>query len=279
MNRARQLLVDAEKRHGCLLSVGLEPCREYLAPGFADTPAGHRDYLRAIIDATHDHAAAYKANAAFFEALGAPGMVLLEELRAMIPADALFILDAKRGDIGSTATHYARAAFDIVQADAITLNPLMGRDSAEPFLSYEDRLCFFLVLTSNPGADDFLLRDHLYMKLAHEIRGWDRGGNVGFVVGATRPSFVSDIRELAPEVPFLVPGVGAQGGDAEATLRAGRQRGLEASSGLIFHATRSLLPTAKDAGRDVVETIRERTAQLCDQLRAANARAHSNAEG
>lgn len=274
MNRARQLLIDAQARFGCLLSVGLEPCAEYLAPGFDDTPAGHRDYLRAIIAATADHAAAYKANAAFFEAMGTPGMALLEELRGMIPADRLFILDAKRGDIGTTALHYARAAFDLVRADAITINPLMGRDSAEPFLSYEDRLCFFLVLTSNPGANDFLMQDQLYMRLAGQIRTWDRGGNVGFVVGATRPSFVSDIRELAPDVPFLVPGVGAQGGDAEATLKAGRQRGPDAFSGVLFHATRSLLPGPSDAGRDVVEVIRTRTERLSALLRGADVQPH-----
>jgi orotidine-5'-phosphate decarboxylase len=266
MTSARGKLREAEKRHGALLSVGLEPAPEYLPEGFPPTIAGYRQFLTAIVTATRDIAAAYKFNLAFFESLGPDGWQLLHDIRAILPDNALIVADAKRGDIGSTAKHYARAVYEHLGVDSVTLNPLMGRDSAEPFLAYRDKLSFFLVLTSNRGADDFLLQDGLYRRIASTITKWGSSEHVGFVVGATRPDYLAEIRSLAPQTVFLVPGVGAQGGDAAAVMRNG---GIsDSESGLLIHATRSLLPEAGETG-DPVEIIHRRSIETLNLLKEA----------
>jgi len=264
MTTPREKLRAAEERHGALLSVGLEPAPEYLPDGFEPTMAGYRSFLSLIVAATEGLAAAYKFNLAFFESLGPEGSRLLHDIRAMLPDDALVIADAKRGDIGSTARHYALAIYDQLAADSVTLNPLMGRDSAEPFLAYPDKLTFFLVLTSNPGADDFLLRDGLYRRIAETVTQWGSPEQVGFVVGATRPDFLSEIRALAPKTMFLVPGVGAQGGDVDAVMRNGRIS--EAESGMLIHATRWLLPVKGEPG-DPGSIIRQHAEDTLAMLR------------
>ncbi len=266
MTSGRDKLREAEQRIGALLSVGLEPAPEYLPAGFEPTIAGYRAFLSIIVEATRDFAAAYKFNLAFFESLGPDGWHLLHEIRALLPDNALIIADAKRGDIGSTAKHYAKAVYENLAADSITLNPLMGRDSAEPFLAYSDKLAFFLVLTSNPGADDFLLRDNLYQRIAETITQWGSADQLGFVVGATRPQYLAEIRALAPQNTFLVPGVGAQGGDAAAVINNGRISKSE--TGLLIHATRSLLPAKDDKG-DPAAIIRRRTEQTLNLLKEA----------
>lgn len=230
-----------------LLSVGLEPSRAYLPAGFDDSIEGHERFLRIIIDATADLAAAYKFNLAFFESLGPRGVDLLYRLRDALPPAAFVIADAKRSDIGTTAQHYARALYDDLRADSCTVNPLMGRDSCDPFLAYEKKLTFFLVLTSNPGARDFLIPGGLYAAIARALVSWNTHGNAGFVVGATNPDHVSEIRALAPGVPFLVPGIGAQGGELDAVASLGCRQGA-GFPGLLFHVTRGLLPQAGDEG-------------------------------
>ena len=202
---------------GSLLCTGLDP----------DTSTAtslERD-VRELVDATAGFVCAYKPNAAFFEQHGSRGFAVLEGLRDAIPPQCLLILDAKRGDIGSTAAAYARAAFDVVGADAVTVNPLLGRDSVAPFLEREGRGVLLLARTSNPGAAAFLdARDEggapLYERIVREASGWADPGVVGFVVGATAPAAVAEVRALAPEAPLLLPGVGAQGGDLVATVRA-----------------------------------------------------------
>ncbi len=258
----------AQRRTAGLLSIGLEPSPEYLPAGFEPTIAGFEAALRLIIDATRDLACAYKFNLAFFESLGSPGAALLERVRAAVPAEALLIADAKRGDIGSTAKHYARSLYDVLGADAATVNPLMGRDSAEPFLAYQSKLTYFLGLTSNPGAADFLLPGGLYRSIATAVADWNTAGNCGLVVGATRSDHVAEMRALAPHVPFLVPGVGAQGGDLEAVLRHGAI-GAEAP-GLLIHVTRGVLPAPDDKG-DAGEIIRRRAIQWRDRTGSAAA--------
>ncbi|MCA9312229.1 MAG: orotidine 5'-phosphate decarboxylase, partial [Phycisphaerales bacterium] len=177
---------------------------------------------------------------------------------------------AKRGDIGSTARMYARALFDHLGADAVTVNPLMGRDSAEPFLDYTDRLTYFLVLTSNPGASDFLLVDGLYRRIAAALTFWAEHGNAGFVIGATRGDEIREVRHLGRDVPFLVPGVGAQGGDLERVIELGARAdsvGDESvDPGLLFHVTRGVLPDP-ESGEDVGEAIRARAIAWRDRLR------------
>lgn len=266
MTTSIQKLRDAQTRTGSLLCVGLEPCPEYQPKGMPCNLEGYEEALRRIIQATEGLVCAYKFNVAFFESLGWEGAELLYCIRDLIPDDVLLIADAKRGDIGSTAKHYARALYDQLGADAVTLNPLMGFDSAEPFLAYETKLNFFLVLTSNPGAADFLLPDGLYKKIGRKVVDWDQQHNCGFVVGATWPERVGELRAIAPNVPFLVPGVGAQGGEIGRTLEAG-SLASGTPGGLIFHVTRGILPRDEDTG-DIVTIIRNKTEKWRDQIRA-----------
>jgi orotidine-5'-phosphate decarboxylase len=264
-------LQAAAARTGGVLSVGLEPSPDYLPAGFAPTFDGYASFLKLIVEETRDLACAYKFNLGFFESLGVDGARLLEQTRALVPDDAFLIVDGKRGDIGSTAQHYARACFESLGADAATVNPLMGRDAAMPFLEYTDKLTFFLVVTSNPGAGDFLLVDGLYRRIARHVVGWAEHGNAGFVVGATRADRVEEVRNIAPEVPFLVPGVGAQGGEIDAVVQSGR--GDAAHPTLLFHVTRGILPQADDP-RDAGQVIRERAEGWLENIRSAM-RSHS----
>jgi len=265
---AAEKLAEIQRRTGSVLSAGLEPCSEYLPRGFEPTIKGYESALRTIIDATAGLVCAYKPNLAFFESLGPDGWTLLRRIRDAVPRDTLFIADAKRGDIGTTAQHYARAVFEWLEADAVTLSPLMGRDSAAPFLAYRDKLSFFLTLTSNPGAADFLLQDGLYRRVATNIAQWNQEfGNCGMVVGATRAEHIAEVRAIAPNVPFLVPGLGAQKGELERTARLGKATSGD-GPGLIFHVTRGLLPGADDTG-PVADVIRAKATEWSRKTWAA----------
>jgi orotidine-5'-phosphate decarboxylase len=269
MSAALKKLIDAQQRTGSLLSIGLEPSFEYLPDGFPRNLQGLWDFMEIIVRATDGLACAYKFNLAFFESHGWEGVEFLHGLRETLPPDVLIIADAKRGDIGSTAKHYAMAVYDRLQADSVTLNPLMGFDSAEPFLQYADRLNFFLVATSNPGARDFLLVNDLYKQIATKVTEWNKAGNCGFVVGATRPEQFTELRAIAPTVPFLVPGIGAQGGELAKVLSLG---GAKADwSGLVLHVTRGILP-GKDEQGDLEEIIRKKTEQWRDNVAACRPR-------
>jgi orotidine-5'-phosphate decarboxylase len=174
------------------------------------------EFNRGIIDATADLVCAYKPNLAFYEAFGLEGLVALEKTVKYIPEGIPVIGDAKRGDIGNTARRYAEALFSAFGFDAATLNPYLGYDSVEPFLEYPDKGVFILCRTSNPGALDFqALRCGdvpLYEVVAQKAKEWDRYGNIGLVVGATYPEELRRIRQLCPQMPLLIPGLGAQGG-------------------------------------------------------------------
>ncbi len=266
-------LHNAIERTGGLVSAGIEPAPDYLPPGgvFAPTPDGYYDFFRVFIEASKDLVAAYKFNLAFFESQGIEGVRLLYRVRELLPENVVVIADAKRGDIGTTAKHYAKSLFEVFGADAVTVNPLMGRDSAEPFLAYTDRLTYFLALTSNPGASDFILPERLYERIATSVADWSRG-NAGLVVGATKgASEVRAVREAAPDLPFLVPGLGAQGGSAETIVRAGAastDRGLS-GLGLLLHSTRGLLPGDADQGQDVGEVVQRKTVAFREQVAGA----------
>jgi orotidine-5'-phosphate decarboxylase len=235
-----RLLNAAIARTHSRLCVGLDPDPARAPRGVAHDPQGIVDYLRRVIDATADLACAYKPNLAFFEALGArEGAETLEATLRHIPTGVLTIADAKRGDIGHSSAMYARALFERSGFGAATVNPLMGADCVAPFLDYADRLSFLLCLTSNPGADDFLLHNGLYLQIARRAAEWNRAhGNVGLVVGATRPDSVAAIRAAAPTLPFLVPGVGTQGGEIDAIVRHGRD---DQDEGLVFNVSRGIL--------------------------------------
>lgn len=242
----------AVERNQSLLCVGLDPnpaqAPVRYRPADGDPAATIVAWNRAIIAQTQDLVCAYKPNIAFYEALGAAGMEALRQTLALIPSHIPVLLDAKRGDIGSTAEAYARACFDVLGVDGVTLSPYLGKDSIEPFARYEDKGLFVLCHTSNPGAGEFqkleiadwrtLDRESnqpLYVHVARTASAWSP--NVGLVVGATFPQAIEDVRTAAPQAWFLVPGVGAQGGDLRATLAAGLR---EDGSGVIINASRNI---------------------------------------
>jgi uridine monophosphate synthetase len=253
-------LAAAVATNDSLLCVGLDPQPAQLPARYSqqhpDLPAALLAWNRDIIAATLPYVCAYKPNIAFYEALGAAGADLLRATLAAIPAHIPVILDAKRGDIGSTATAYAQAIFDQWGVDAVTLSPYLGRDSIDPFLAYADRGLFLLCHTSNPGAADFqeyevndwrsLDREPhqpLYVHVARTATRWSP--SIGLVVGATYPDAVAAARAAAPEAWFLIPGIGAQGGDLEATVSAGLRAD---GSGIIVNASRGVA-LAADPGQ------------------------------
>lgn len=203
-------------------------------------------FNQAIIEATCDLVGAYKPNSAFYESQGSQGWETLKKTIAFIyekAPQALVILDAKRSDIGNTSAAYACAAFEDLQVDAITLHPYLGQEAIQPFLNYKNKGSFILCRTSNPGAKEFqdLIVDGepLYLKIARQVAMyWNKNQNCGLVVGATYPSELKKIREVAKDLPFLVPGVGAQGGDLEAVLKNGRQG---SGNGLLINLSRSVI--------------------------------------
>jgi uridine monophosphate synthetase len=223
-------LEERIKQVDSLLCIGLDPHPDDLPE---QTAAAARDFCLQLIEATHEAAAAYKPNAAFFEVFGAEGWAALQEVISAIPEGIPVVLDAKRGDISSTARAYARSAFKTLGVDAITLSPYLGYDSLEPFLADPAHGVFLLCKTSNPGSVD--LQDlrlsgsglNLYEELAHKAQAWNLQDNLGLVVGATHPEAMQRIRTQAPDLWFLTPGVGAQGGDLTAAIQAGlRSDGL-----------------------------------------------------
>ena len=251
-------LGDAITASGSLLCLGLDPSLDE-APDAASAERLCLDLLEAALP----HACAVKPNTAFFEQHGSAGWAVLERLRARIPADRLLIVDAKRGDIGNTAEAYARALFDGLGADAITVNPLMGEDAVRPFLDRPGRGAFILTRTSNPGAADLLeqpLADGtpVHLHIAALIERWDTMGSAGAVVGATAPDAVAALRQRLPRTPLLVPGVGAQGGSLEEAVR----RGVDADGGgLLINVGRGISRAPEGPGAAA--------AALCAQIDAA----------
>ena len=199
------------------LCIGLDPVWEKMPPHLPQTQKGLLEFLLNIVKETKDYAAAYKTNFAYFEAIGISGLDVLQELIKEITPEVFLIGDAKRGDVGHSAKMYARALFESFGFDAVTVSPYLGQDALRPFLEYKDKGVFILCLTSNQGANDFQLPD-LYLEVAEKVQKWNVLGNAGLVVGATFPEKIKAIREITGQMPFLIPGIGAQGGDLEKTL-------------------------------------------------------------
>lgn len=248
-------LLGASRRNNSLLCIGLDP-----DPGQMPK-IGLLQFNKAIIDATRDSVCAYKPNFAFYEALGIDGIRALADTIKYIPENIPVIADAKRGDIGNTARAYATAIFDKFGCDAVTLSPYLGFDSLEPFLDYADRGIFILCRTSNKGARDFQnLADSsgrpLFETVAVKAAQWNSKGNIGLVVGATYPQDIRRIRQLCPDMPFLIPGVGAQGGDLELAVMYGINANGEKA---IINVSRQILYAsgekdfARAAGRKAEE--------------------------
>ena len=237
-------LTSAARKNKSLLCVGLDT-----DPKLMPDKVGIFEFNKAIIDVTHDLVCAYKPNFAFYEALGSEGLDALKRTVDHIPKNIPVIADAKRSDIGNTAKAYARAIFEYFGFDAATVNPYLGFDSIEPFIQYRDKGVFILCRTSNSGAMDFqsLLCEvegrsrPLFEVVALKASQWNTHGNIGLVVGATYPEELKLIRQIQPDMPLLIPGIGAQGGDVAASLEAGR------GGGLIVSSSRAVLYPDSDA--------------------------------
>jgi orotidine-5'-phosphate decarboxylase len=276
-------LLDAERLNQSLLCVGLDPEPAKFPTAWRGDASKIFDFCAAIVDVTADLVIAFKPQIAYFAAHGAEAQLerLMAHMRRVAPRVPV-ILDAKRGDIGSTAEQYAREAFDRYGADAVTLSPFMGFDSVQPYLRYPGKGAFLLCRTSNPGGDDFQNQrlasvpgePLLYEHIAALAQGpWNLNGQLGLVVGATYPTEIERVRKFAPEVPLLIPGVGAQGGDAVATVRAGyRQQDGHTLAPIVVNSSRAVLYAS--AGADFAEAARheaQRTRELLQQARQAGA--------
>lgn len=243
--KSYEKLINSINRTGSRLCIGLDTTAEKLPGNLKGDPKRIVEFNRAIIDATADFAAAYKVNFAFYEQYGVSGMRMLEETMKAIPEDTFTVADAKRGDIGNTSEAYAVSVFEHFGADSVTVSPYMGVDSVEPFLKFSSKLVFVLALTSNKGSQDFQRLEFdgkpLYMHVIEKSRSWAEDDTVGFVVGATHPDDLLQIRSAAPMNALLIPGVGTQGGDANATLAA------NGKAPAIINVSRDIIFAGKDA--------------------------------
>ena len=279
-----EMLGAAEQRNQSLLCVGLDPDVTRLPAPFAGDATRIFDFCAAIVDATADVALAYKPQIAYFAANRAEAQLeqLVQHIHQVAPHVPV-ILDSKRGDIGSTAEQYAIEAFERYGCDAVTLSPFMGRDSFEPYLKRHGKGAFLLCRTSNEGGNDLQasrLQDvdghpMLYEHIAKQAQGpWNLNGQLGLVVGATYPQELARVRALAPTLPLLVPGVGAQGGDAAATVQAGWRGRLDAGSGKLASSALTIVNSSRailyaSSGADFADAARRVAVQTRDTLRAA----------
>jgi orotidine-5'-phosphate decarboxylase len=271
-------LRTAERQNGSMLCVGLDPEPTKFPAHLRGDASKIYDFCAAIVDATADLVSAFKPQIAYFAAHRAEAQLeqLMEHMRRTAPRVPI-ILDAKRGDIGSTAEQYAKEAFERYGADAVTLSPFMGFDSVQPYLKYHGKGAFLLCRTSNPGGDDFqpqrLLdlpgQPRLYEHIAALAQGpWNLNGQLGLVVGATYPAEIERVRALAPTLPLLIPGVGAQGGDAVATVKAGwRGAGGQTTGPIVVNSSRAILYAS--SGTDFAAAARQEAVKTRDLLQAA----------
>ena len=271
-------LQGAERQNGSLLCVGLDPEPGKFPASMKGDASKIYDFCAQIVDATADLAISFKPQIAYFAAHRAENQLekLMAHMRRIAPHVPV-ILDAKRGDIGATAEQYALEAFERYGADAVTLSPFMGFDSVQPYLKHHGKGAFLLCRTSNPGGDDLqnqrlasvegqpLLYEHI-AKLAQGP--WNVNGQLGLVVGATYPVEIERVRSLAPTLPLLIPGVGAQGGDAVATIKAGYRQSQGVTSGaVIVSSSRAILYAS--SGPDFAQAARNEAMRTRDVLRAA----------
>jgi orotidine-5'-phosphate decarboxylase len=271
---------------GTVLCLGLDPDPATLPPGVGSGLAGIERFAGLILDAALPVATAVKPNLAFYEAFGSAGIAALERLRARIPADVLVVADGKRGDIDSTAARQAVALYDVLSVDAVTVNPYLGETAIAPLLERIDRFAYVLCRTSNSGAGELQdLRvtadpetaapeERLHERVARIVDGWGPGGTVGLVVGATAPAELRTIRAVAPGLPFLVPGVGAQGGAIDGVLGQGPVTAGAAAGrpggGLLVNVSRGIAGAGTDpadgASGDLVERLAAAAADWAKRL-------------
>jgi orotidine-5'-phosphate decarboxylase len=272
-------LAAAEARARSLLCVGLDPEPARFPGAWRGDARRIFDFCASIVDATHDLVLAFKPQIAHFAAHRAEEQLerLIARIHEVAP-EVPVILDAKRGDVGSTAEHYAREAFERYRADALTLSPFMGFDSLEPYMRYDGRGLIVLCRTSNAGGSDLQAQrlasdvpggELLYERIARLASGaWNRTGQMGLVVGATFPRELARVRELAPRLPLLIPGIGAQGGDAQATVRAA----WRADAPVIVSSSRAILYAGGDVADPAAHAAAARAAALATRQALESAR-------
>ena len=263
--RALDKLISANNENK-FICVGLDTDIEKIPIFLRSSSHPVLSFNKAIIDATKDSAAAFKINFAFYEKDGAKGVKILSETIDYIPDNILIIADAKRGDIGNTSRMYAQSVFDHFMCDAVTLNPLMGYDSLKPFLHYENKLNFILVLTSNPGASDFeklQLKDGIffYQKVIDKVNGWNTKGNCGIVFGATKSDELRENMKKIGSLPILLPGIGSQSGDLIGVILSFK---TENRKQLLINISRSLI--YKSIEKDFAEKAKEELVKINSQI-------------
>ncbi|MCK5344960.1 MAG: orotidine-5'-phosphate decarboxylase [Candidatus Heimdallarchaeota archaeon] len=247
------------------LCVGLDPDMDKIPPYLKYEKNPIDLFIREIVEATKDSVVAYKANLAFYECEGQNGLEALQNLSSIIPKDVILILDGKRGDIDNTAKKYAKSYFETLGADAVTLNPYMGQDSLQPFFTDPEKGSFVLALTSNRGSSDFqhlqIGTEPLHQYVAKKIREWNKNKNCGLVVGATDIEELKILRRVIPDMPFLVPGIGAQGGNLKEVLEFGRDKdGL----GILINVGRDIL--YQSSGKDFAQKSKQRVIDYVNEM-------------
>lgn len=263
----KQQIINQIKAKKSFLCVGLDTDIKKIPQHLLKEEDPVFAFNKAIIDATYKYAVAYKPNTAFYEVYGAKGWASLEKTISYIKEnhpEIFVIADAKRGDIGNTSANYARAFFETLDADAITVAPYMGIDSVEPFLGFEDKWVILLALTSNKGSKDFQYLNaegrELYKNVLLKSQEWADSENMMYVVGATHPEELGEIRKMLPDHFFLVPGVGAQGGDLEEVAKYG----LNSQVGLLVNSSRGIIYAS--SGEDFAERAAEEAKKLQKQM-------------
>jgi orotidine-5'-phosphate decarboxylase len=248
---------SAEKNNS-LLCIGLDINLDRVPPSVLNREDPIYIFNREIVNSTKDLVCAYKPNIAFYEVYGMYGLSsLIKTIELILGTGIPVILDAKRGDIGHSSAAYARSAFEVYKADAVTVNPYLGKDSIEPFLEHQEKGVFVLCLTSNPGAKDF--QPSIFKEVAKKAKEWNKYGNCGLVVGATKPEELKEIRDKAEDMPILIPGIGAQGGDIASTVKYGvNKQGNRA----IINSSRSIIYASKEdnfaeAARKAAKNLRD----------------------
>lgn len=264
-----QMLSSCWEKNDSLLCIGLDPTPARFPEKFKTSSRPIFDFCAEIIDATADLVCAFKPQIAYFSSSSAEQELIdiIDWIHTNYPGIPV-ILDAKRGDIGSTAAHYAKEVFERFKADCVTLSPYMGKDSVEPYLEYVEKGEFVLCRTSNKGGDDFQMLDiggvPLYIKVAEKVAEWDINGQMGLVIGATYPEELKKARATVPELTFLVPGIGAQGGDINAAVKAGMNKD---KTGLVINSSRAILYASKEA--DFAEKARAEALRTRDAINKA----------
>jgi len=264
MNFIEKYLKAAQKNNS-LLCIGLDSDLNKIPKFLAKSRDALFEFNKKIIDATSDLVCAYKPNMAFYEVQGSSGLDSLKKTIRQIPKNIPVILDAKRGDIGNTNKMYAKEIFEYFEADATTLSPYLGEDSISSFAEYKDKFSFVLCLTSNPGAQDFQMKEFdrrpLYQIVADKVKSWNKNKNLGLVIGATFPDQLKEIREMVEDMPILIPGVGAQGGDLEKVVQYGTDRNGKMA---IINSSREIIFASSE--KDFDRKAREKAKELRDRI-------------